>query len=145
MEKLFSSCWFLYTTSSVLAAMMADTEFFAGKFKKIDGICGVGGTVRAACKLNNAMFNLPPNNSVINAVNVKKILKKLENPEGDEEIATSKLDLMLKVVPDRIRTILPGMIILQTVIKHFKAKMIHVSYMGVREGYLYQQVLKRES
>ena len=36
---------------------------------------------------------------------------RLENPEGDEEIATSKLDLMLKVVPDRIRTILPGMII----------------------------------
>lgn len=129
---------------AVLAAMMADAEFFEGKYKKIDGICGVGGTVRAACKLNNAMFSLPPNNSVINAVNVKKILKKLENPEGDEEVATDKLDLMLKVVPDRIRTILPGMIILQTVIKQFKAKMIHVSYMGVREGYLYQQVLKKD-
>ena len=125
----------------VMAAIASDEDFFAGKYKKIDGICGVGGTIRAACKLNNDMFELPPDNHVVNAANVKKILKKLENPEGDEFISIGKMDMLLRVVPDRIRTVLPGMIILQAVIKYFKAKMIHVSYMGAREGYLYQRVL----
>jgi exopolyphosphatase/guanosine-5'-triphosphate,3'-diphosphate pyrophosphatase len=126
---------------AVLAAIATDEDFFAGRYKKIDGICGVGGTIRAACKLNNDMFELPTDNHVINTANVKKILKKLETPEGEQFISTGKMDTLLRVVPDRIRTVLPGMIILQTVIKYFKAKMIHVSFMGVREGYLYQQVL----
>lgn len=128
---------------AVLAAMASDEDFFAGRYKKIDGICGVGGTIRASCKLNNDMFGLQPDNHVINAPNIKKILKKLETPEGADHISTEKMDLLLRVVPDRIRTVLPGMIILQTVIKYFKSKMIHVSYMGVREGYLYKKVLKQ--
>lgn len=46
--------------------------------------------------------------------------KLLENDEVDNLISSETLDILLKIVPDRARTILPGMIILNTLIKHFR-------------------------
>lgn len=105
-------------------------------------ICGVGGTVRAASKINNYLFNLPLDNKEIKAPNVKKMIKLLENDEDDHLISSETLDILLKTVPDRIGTILPGMIILHTLIKYFKSETIVVSTSGVREGYLYSKILK---
>ena len=105
-------------------------------------VCGVGGTIRAASKINNFLFNLPNDNSEIKAPNVKKMIKLLENDEDDNLISSETLDILLKTVPDRIGTILPGMIILHTLIKYFKSETIVVSSFGVREGYLYSKVLK---
>ena len=61
-------------------------------------------------------------------------MAKKNDPEMIEEI--------LKVTPDRIHTILPGMIVLQTAAKKVRAKTIVVSSFGVREGYLYDRVMK---
>lgn len=105
-------------------------------------ICGVGGTIRAARKINNYLFNLPMENVEIKAPNVKKMIKLLENDEDDHLISSETLEILLKTVPDRIGTILPGMIILHTIIKYFKSETIVVSNSGVREGYLYSKVLK---
>lgn len=105
-------------------------------------VCGVGGTIRAASKINNFLFNLPSDNCEIKAPNVKKMIKLLENDEDDNLISSETLDILLKTVPDRIGTILPGMIILHTLIKYFKSETIVISNFGVREGYLYSKVLK---
>ena len=114
------------------------------QYQRIGHICGVGGTLRAAAKLNNALFELPAANKTINAPNVKKIIKLLENDEDDELVSIDTLDVLLRIVPDRVRTVLPGMIILHTLIRYFHVKLIHVSRTGVREGYLYDQVLKKQ-
>ena len=99
-------------------------------------LCGVGGTIRATLKLNNLFFQQPDENKSIPAKNVKKLLKQLNQMEPEV------LRKVLKVIPDRIHTIIPGMIVLQTIIKRFGCEEIQVSPYGVREGYLYQKILK---
>ncbi|NTW72334.1 MAG: phosphatase [Eubacteriaceae bacterium] len=99
-------------------------------------VCGVGGSIRAAGKLNNSIFELPDNNKEIKVSNIKKILKLLAS-DSRESIET-----ILQVVPDRIHTIIPGMIILNVIAKHYNSESITVSNNGVREGYLYSKVLK---
>jgi len=107
-------------------------------------VCGVGGSIRAAGKINNYLFNLPSDTDEIKAPNVKKMIKLLENDEEDDLISSETLNILLKTVPDRIETILPGMIILHTLIKYFKSETIVVSKSGVREGYLYQNIIPQK-
>lgn len=99
-------------------------------------MCGVGGTIRAALKINNDKFNLSAGNRSIEAENIKKILKCLS---GSSKETLTKI---LQVIPDRIHTIVPGMILLNTIIKYFGTETIYVSNYGVREGYLSQKILK---
>lgn len=127
---------------ATLAELNKSSDFNFGQY---DFICGVGGTVRAAGKINNFLFNLPSSNAEIKVPNVKKMIKLLENDEEADVISNDTLDILLKVVPDRVRTILPGMIILNTLAKHFKSESIYVSTSGVREGYLYDRVLNPAS
>ena len=128
----------------VLDALAADNDFAKKIYTNISGICGVDGTLRAASRLNNELFDLAPDNLEINAANIKKIIKLLENDEEDELLSIDTLEILLKVVPDRVRTVLPGLIILHTLIKYFSIKTIQISCTGVREGYLYDHVLKKE-
>ena len=50
---------------------------------------------------------------------------------------------VLKVIPDRIHTIIPGMIVLQTMIKHFGCEEIQVSPYGA-VSYTHLDVYKRQ-
>ena len=50
-------------------------------------------------------------------------------------------DAILKVDPERIHTIVPGYMIMQSIADQTKTKKIIVSSYGVREGYLCQKVL----
>jgi len=126
---------------AVLTELAKDTDMNYGTYKNI---CGVGGTIRAAGKLNNYLFKLPSANTEIKTPNIKKMIKLLENDTDDSLISSETLDTLLKVVSDRVMTILPGMIILNTLVKHFKSENIAISNAGVREGYLYYtQILKK--
>lgn len=102
-----------------------------------ENICGVGGSIRAANKLNQYLFQLPTDTMLIKAPNVKKIIKLLENDDA-KTIPIGTLDILLKIIPERVRTILPGMIILHTIVKFYKAQLIKVSQAGVRDGYVYK-------
>ena len=98
-------------------------------------LCGVGGTVRSAAKLNNSLYGLASDNPIIATNHLKKMLKML-NENYRESLKT-----LLRVVPDRVHTILPGMVILATIAKYYKSESIVVSRYGVREGYLIDRVL----
>jgi len=126
---------------AVLTELSKITDLDSGKQAFV---CGVGGSIRAAGKINNYLFNLPPDTDEIKAPNVKKMIKLLENDEEDDLISSETLNILLKTVPDRIETILPGMIILHTLIKYFKSETIVVSKSGVREGYLYQNIIPKK-
>ncbi len=101
-------------------------------------ICGVGGTIRAAAKLSNHMFGLPKNNTVLEAFHIKKILEALHNSHK------TTLTPVLQNIPDRVHTIIPGLIIVDTIMDYFYCENINVSKFGIREGYLYERVLKGE-
>ncbi|MDO5521357.1 MAG: phosphatase [bacterium] len=100
-------------------------------------ICGVGGTVRAACKLNNTMLGLPKDNLRIEVEDLQAMTSYLQKEKKEMS------GIVLKVVPERIHTLFPGITILNTVAKIYDAGSVVVSPYGVREGYLYYQLLKK--
>ncbi len=101
-------------------------------------ICGVGGTVRAAGKLNNRMNEIENDNTVIAYKDLKKILKKFFISEE------GTFKDILQVVPDRIHTIVPGLIILSTIAEYYSCSEIEISNFGVREGYIYNKLHNEE-
>ncbi|MHB8065817.1 MAG: Ppx/GppA phosphatase family protein, partial [Ruminiclostridium sp.] len=101
-------------------------------------ICGIGGTVRTTCKLSNDIFELPSSNRQLNVENVKKILHLFN--ENKKEFLLK----ILQIAPDRLHTIIPGMVVLKTIAKFYNCEIITVSQYGVREGYLYQMLNKGE-
>lgn len=105
--------------------------------KKYENMCGVGGSIRATRKLSIELLGNEKENKEFSAEEIKKILKEFE---AEEKIV---IDKILPVVPERIHTIIPGMIILNTVARQFGIKNVYVSGYGVREGYLFKNVLKR--
>lgn len=97
-------------------------------------ICGVGGTVRGACKLNNEIFDLSADNRIVEVKNLRDILSRFSK---DRNYAVKKI---IKTLPDRIHTIIPGMTILEILAIKYSSDEIIVSEYGVREGYLYSKL-----
>ncbi len=103
---------------------------------KLPVLCGVGGTLRAALKLNNRLFDEPTVNREMDTDHIRKILKRI----AKDEIGMAKT--IVKIVPERIHTITTGLLILNAVINRFGSEEVYVSGHGVREGYIYGKVLK---
>ena len=99
-------------------------------------IC-VGGTARAVLKLGKKYYNLPEDTSSLTAAQLNELANLFYS--GEKEAT----DLILKLESDRIHTIVPGIMILQHVLNLFKAEKIIVSKYGVREGYLWQKIMKK--
>lgn len=100
-------------------------------------ICGVGGTVRAACKLNNTMLGLAKDNVRMEIEDLNAMIAYLQKDKKEMS------GILLKVVPERVHTLFPGMTILNTIASNYNAGSVIVSTYGVREGYLYYQLLKK--
>lgn len=106
--------------------------------KHTNTICGVGGTIKAALKLTNSYFKLNKNNTVIKREQMEEIEKiLLKKPQKAKNI-------IIKACPDRVHTIIPGVLILDEILKRTKAKEIIVSKYGVREGYLCQKIMQKK-
>ncbi len=99
-------------------------------------ICGVGGTFRALNDLGNFLYGMDSKNKVIKASHLKDISNRLIG----NKVLTK--DSLLKVCPDRVHTILPGIAIASAIVDKYDAKEIIISRYGVREGYLVQNVIE---
>ncbi len=108
------------------------------KDRKFDTLLGIGGTIRAVKNMNNDMFGLPRQNDSIPGRKLPILLQEFQ----DEEKSTLKK--VLDVAPDRIHTLIPGMLILDSICSSFSCENILVSSYGVREGYLYKKVILKE-
>lgn len=100
-----------------------------------DIVCGIGGTNRAVLSLVNAYYKKTLGNNQITSDEFKKI-KKIVLKRDD----TAK-KLILKNCPDRIHTIIPGMMITDEILKKFDSSKMMISRNGVREGYLCQKII----
>ena len=100
-----------------------------------DIVCGIGGTNSAVLSLVNAYYKKPYGNNEITSDEFKKI-KKVVLKRDD----TAK-KLILKNCPDRIHTIIPGMMITDEILKKFGSSKMIISRNGVREGYLCQKII----
>lgn len=99
-------------------------------------ICGVGGTVRGTRKLLTDVFGHYTENAY-KQIETKKMKEFLNISSGDNIYTIEKI---IEVIPDRIHTIIPGMLMLNTVAEYFESEIIGVSDYGVREGYLYHML-----
>lgn len=106
------------------------------KFKaKYDTLVGIGGTIRAADRILKELDMI--DNGVFSTEQMKILI--------DGVISEDKkfIQAVLKAAPERIHTIIPGLIILNEVAKAFKIKYIKVNSNGVREGYLISKMIER--
>ena len=108
--------------------------------EEIPFMCGVGGSIRAIEKI---LLNLNLIDNKSDLINVK-ILKHLEiklnlNDHDHKDI----YEQILHVKPSRIHTLVPALLILESIISYFKCDELEISEFSVREGYLYKKILKR--
>jgi exopolyphosphatase/guanosine-5'-triphosphate,3'-diphosphate pyrophosphatase len=104
------------------------------KPEKYETIYGIGGSIRATRKLNNYINALPSDSIEINVHQIGEILRVIRNSKKET------IKPILRNIPDRIHTIIPGLIILDTIADYFKSEQIVVSKYGIREGYLFDRI-----
>ena len=94
----------------------------------------VGGTARACLRLCNKLFGLPENNRIFTNQQLYGLGERLCKCDKDAS------DLILRYAPERIHTLIPGLMILQYLVERFQVEDITVSHYGVREGYIRQKI-----
>ena len=101
-------------------------------------IIGVGGTVRALLKLVNLYYHLEEKNRCITRNQLEEIFQMATNKQKQIQ------NMILKICPERVHTIIPGMLVMKSIMEKAGSERIVVSKYGVREGYLYHAILSRD-
>ena len=112
-------------------------DFRAGTHRNI---CGIGGTFKGTRAIYNQLFDMTRSNVEINTSRLGEIIARFCS---DQELSQEDTILLMKTVPDRMHTILPGMVIADVLAKHFNSDSITYSDFGVREGYIYHEIVRK--
>ena len=104
-------------------------------------ICGIGGTFKGAMALYNAMYGMPRRNM---RMEVKRIHDILQHFQRDHELIIPDKVLLMRTVPERMHTFMPGLVIADVLAKRFGSHQIIYSDSGVREGYIYSKIIDNE-
>lgn len=98
----------------------------------------VGGSGRAAQKIDNTWYNGGRRRTSpdVSLATMQAIVSRVQYDP------TTAMHEILQVVPDRIHTVIPGMLIIMQLMEAFGASQATMSRYGVREGYLLSRVLK---
>lgn len=94
----------------------------------------VGGTARASLKLCRRLFGLPDHCRTMTREQLNLLAERLLRTDKKAS------DLILRYEPERIHTLIPGIMILQYLVQRYDVSDITVSHYGVREGYLRQKI-----
>lgn len=116
-------------------ALRAAADFAAVKEASL---AGIGGTFKGASALYNVMFNQPASN---NRMDTKRLRTMIGTFLRDNEMTQEMAIMLMRTVPDRIYTVIPGLIIADVLARRFQSKSITYSDSGVREGFIYDQII----
>lgn len=108
-----------------------------GKPIRAGTIIGIGGTIRAAGNIIQEMYDLDENTH-FTFDHLVRLCEKLEDNDRNA------IRVLLKVKPDRVHTIVPGITILYMLCKKFDVKEIFVSETGLREGLVMEKIKAEE-
>ena len=103
-------------------------------------ICGIGGTFKGAMALYNAMYGFPRHNMRMEVRRIGDILRRFQR---ENELIEPDKVLLMKTVPERMHTFMPGLIIADVLAKRFGSMHIIFSDSGVREGYIYDKIIDK--
>ncbi len=101
-------------------------------------LCAAGGTARAARKIYNDVYDMPNDNYILAYENFSGILTKYNEDRRDMTRRIKQL------TPDRLHTVIPGIVILHTIASISQSQIITVVASGIREGYLREHVLNAD-
>lgn len=125
-----------------IKAIKSRVKMLLKKSEKINntGDCtyGVGGSIRAILRLYNEEYNKDETNRIMEIGKLKKLLRSYIDKRH------YMTDKIIKTAPDRLHTIVTGLVILCVVMKYYGLGIVQVSMYGVREGYLIRHVLTKE-
>lgn len=104
-------------------------------------ICGIGGTFKGAMALYNAMYGMPRRNMRMEVTRMREILRRFLR---DHELIVPDKILLMRTVPERMHTFMPGLVIADVLAKRFGSQTIIYSDSGVREGYIYSKIANND-
>ena len=116
-----------------------ETIYLTGEQQARPLLVCVGGTSRAVLKLARVYYHCSEDCRSITAEQLDGLCAFLCS--GDKAV----IDLILKLEPERIHTIVPGILVLQHIAHLFQAQQLLVSRYGVREGYLCKRILRNDT
>ena len=102
---------------------------------RAERVCGVGGTARAALKIANDWYEKPAGNRILTPAEVRRLTKLLLKRDHQAR------KLILRHCPDRVHTILPGIVLMDALTEALCEGELYISPYGVREGYLCHKLL----
>lgn len=108
--------------------------FGTADYTKSKTLYGIGGTARALSNIANKYYGKKECHEI-----TAKEFKEIKNILLKKDETAKKL--ILKTCPDRIHTIISGILIIDMLMKKFGSKKIVISNYGVREGYLCQKII----
>ena len=94
----------------------------------------VGGTARASLRLCRRLFGLPEDSRTFTRSHLEALDRQLRGTGKDTA------DLILRCEPERIHTLVPGVMVLRFLAERYGVEDITVSHYGVREGYLRRKI-----
>ena len=111
----------------------------AADFTGLRGLlaCGIGGTFKGAAALSAALFPASDGRTITREAINALLARFLRDRALTEDDAVH----LMRAVPDRMRTILPGLVIAGLLAERFALPSIAYSDSGVREGYIYDRIL----
>lgn len=104
---------------------------------KIHFMCGVGGSIRAIGKM---LVDLHLQEENYDLIDLKLLNNLKEELRHDNKITYNKI---LQVKPSRIHTLVPTIIIVESIASYFGCDQLQISEFSVREGYLFKKMLDR--
>lgn len=128
-------------TASECAAITAAFEERIAEYKCIQTtheaiMYGIGGSVRAVAKMLGRMNGRDKAQKLMTPADVDRLLALLvEDPSTFAHLA-------VKAVPERLHSVVPGCLLLRTLMEAAQAQALTLCKYGVREGYLAERVLK---
>ena len=128
-----------------VADMRRDIREILDLESEIDGvqgleICGVGGTIKGTLAIYNMLYGCDKHNKEMDASRLGAIIDRFCRNDG---ISQEDTILLMKTVPERLNTIIPGMVIADELAQRFDSHRLIYSDSGVREGYIYDQIIKK--
>ena len=108
---------------------------FVGTFPLL---CGIGGTFKGAKNLYFALSGAQTPGEEMPAAALSDIIHRF-SPE--KALPEDDLALFLTTEPDRLHTLIPGLILARGIAARFGVATLHYSDAGVREGFLYRECM----
>lgn len=104
---------------------------------KIEEICGIGGTLKGTWGLYQQILGSGEEAGRMESA----ALRKIQDRFSEKKLTEDDVLILLRAIPERLETVLPGMVIAEVLAETFGSEYITYSDTGMREGFIYKEIV----